>query len=98
MRSVNQVTVIVANPNPDDPTDTGRVTLGYYVLDDRLTMTDGEGMPFRGRSGDRVMHKMLPGEDPTVIAKRLTMRIYGMVRGDGTDFNRRLVCGPVSVA
>ena len=96
MRSVNQVTVIVANPNPDDPTDTGRVTLDY--VGDRLTMTDGEGMPFRGRSGDRVMHKMLPGEDPTVIAKRLTMRIYGMVRGDGTDFNRRLVYGPVSVA
>ena len=54
-------------------------------------MTDGEGMPFRGKIGDRAVHKMLPGEDPTVIAKRLTLRIYGMVRGDGTDLNRRLM-------
>ena len=33
VRSVKQVTAIVANPNPNDPTDTGRVTIGYCVLD-----------------------------------------------------------------
>jgi len=77
----------------------GRVTIGYYVLDDGvLTMNTRGKAPFRGRSGDRVTHKMLPGEDPTVIAKRLTMRIYGMVRGDGTDFHRRLVYRPLGIA
>jgi hypothetical protein len=54
--------------------------------------------PFRGRSGDRVTHQVQAGENPTVIAKRLTMRIYGMVRGDGTDFNRPLIYAGSGVA
>jgi hypothetical protein len=94
-RSVNQVTVIVANLNPNDPTDTGQVTLGYYVLDgDRLTMTDGEGMPFHGKvSGDRVMQRGSHRNRQTIDDADLRV-----VRGDGTDFNRRLVYGPVSFA
>jgi len=31
-----------------------------------------------------------PGEDPDAIAKRLTMKIYWMVRGGMAGFNRRL--------
>ena len=60
----------------------GRVTIGYYVLDDGiLTMTDGEGAPFRSTGGDRITHRLQSDEDPTVIARRLTMKIYRMVRG-----------------
>jgi hypothetical protein len=44
----------------------------------------------RGRSGERITHKLEAGEDAGTIAKRLTLRIYQQVRGDGTDFNRRL--------
>ncbi|WP_425117164.1 hypothetical protein [Bradyrhizobium sp.] len=43
-------------------------------------------------------HQVQAGENPTVIAKRLTMRIYGMVRGDGTDFNRPLIYAGSGVA
>jgi hypothetical protein len=86
------VTVVIANPSPLDPNDTGRVTIGYYVLDgDLLTMTDGEGTPFRGKGGDRVTHKLEAGEDPSTTAKRLTLKIYRMVRGDGmVGFHRPL--------
>jgi hypothetical protein len=46
--------------------------------------------PFRGKGGDRVTHK-LGGEDASTIAKRLTLKIYRMVRGDGmAGFNRPL--------
>jgi hypothetical protein len=84
--------VILANPSPLDPNDTGRVTIGYCVLDGNLlTMTDGEGTPVRGRSGERITHKLEAGEDAGTIAKRLTMKIYRQVRGDGlSGFNRRL--------
>ena len=92
MPDVKQVTAIVSNPSPFDPTHTGRVTVGYYVLDgDLLTMTDGEGTPVRGRSGEKITHKLQAGEIPQLIAERLTMKIYRMVRGDGmAGFNRPL--------
>ena len=38
--SVHQVTAIIANPNPNDPSDTGRVTIGYYVMDDGIAGHD----------------------------------------------------------
>ena len=53
-------------------------------------MTDGAGTPVRGRSGEGITHKLQAGEDPTVIAKRLTLKIHEMVRGGMTGFNRRL--------
>ncbi len=87
---MKQVTAIVSNPSLLD--EAGRVTIGFYVMDGSLlTMTDGEGTPVRGRSGERITQKIQAGEDPSVIAKRLTMRIYRMARGDGMAwFNRPL--------
>jgi hypothetical protein len=53
--------------------------------------------PFRGRSGDRVRHKLQPGEYPTVIAG-LTLKIYTTVRGDDrANLHRRLVYLPSGV-
>jgi hypothetical protein len=41
----------------------------------------------------------LTDEDPTIIAKRLTKRIYGIVRGDGIGgFNRPLNYQPSGIA
>ena len=76
------------------------MTIGYYVLDgDVLTMTDGDGKPFRGRTGDLVTHRLQPGEDPTIIAKRLTLSIYRTVRGDDrADFHRRIVYSDLGLA
>jgi hypothetical protein len=100
MPDVKQVTVIVANPSSRDPVDQGRVTIGYYLLEgDRLTMTDGEGGPVRGKSGERITHKLEAGEDAAIIAKRLTMKIYRMVWGDGmAGFNRPLHYRPLGIA
>ena len=39
-------------------------------------MTHGDGKPFHGRSGEKIAHKLQPGDDPTVIAKRLTLQIH----------------------
>ena len=62
-------------------------------------MTDGAGTPVRGRSGEGITHKLQAGEDPTMIAKRLTMKIYRMVRGDGmASFNRSLHYRPLGIA
>jgi hypothetical protein len=69
--------------------NTGRVTVGYYILRDGvLTMTDDEGAPVRGQSGEKIkiQQKLKDGEDATVIAKRLTMKIYRMRNGDKSDF------------
>ena len=78
----------------------GRLTLGYYVLDDGiLTMTDGDGSPFRSTGGDRITHRLQSGEDLTVVAKRLTMKIYHMVRRDNmVGFNRSLNYQPSGIA
>jgi len=68
--------------------NTGRVTVGYYILRDGvLTMTDDEGAPVRGQSGEKIkiQQKLKDGEDATVIAKRLTMKIYRR-NGDKSDF------------
>jgi hypothetical protein len=90
MPDVKQVIVIVSNPTGAG--DTGRATIGYYKLEgDLLTMTDGNGTPIRRRSGDLVKQKLQPGDDAVLIAKRLTMSIYRMARGDGVEgFNRPL--------
>ena len=92
MSEVQNVTAIISNPSPHDPTDVGRCTVGYYVIEGKLlTMTYGDGTPFLGRSGERITQKLQRDDDPTVIAKRLTLRIHRASRGDGMNFNRPLV-------
>ena len=62
MSEVQQVIAIVNNPNPDDPHDLGRATVGYYVIEGKLlTMTHGDGRPFIGRSGERITQKLQRG-------------------------------------
>jgi hypothetical protein len=96
MSKVQQVTAIISNPSPHDP---HRATVGYYVVEGNLlTMTYGDGKPFRGRSGEKITHKLNPGDDPTVIAKRLTLQIHRASRGDGMNFNRPLVYPKIGLA
>ena len=100
MSKVQNVTAIISNPSPHDPTDLGRATVGYYVIEGKLlTMTHGDGKPFLGRSGERITQKLQRGDDPSVIAKRLTLQIHRSRRGDGmADFNRPLVYRPLGIA
>ena len=100
MSDVHQVAAIVNNPSPHDPHDLGRATVGYYIIEGKLlTMTHGDGRPFIGRSGERITQKLQRDDDPTVIAKRLTLQIYRSRRGDGmADFNRPLNYRPLGLA
>ena len=57
MREIKQVAASLSNRSTSQPA--GRVTVGYYVLEDGLlTMTDGEGEPIRGRDGLKITHKL----------------------------------------
>ena len=51
------------------------MTTGFYTLADGiLTMTNSEGIPVRGlNGGDKITHKIEPGEDPRMIASQLTL-------------------------
>jgi hypothetical protein len=53
-------------------------------------MTDGDGRPSRGKSGEKITHRLERG-NPDVIAMRLTQRIHRMIHGnEATNFNRPL--------
>lgn len=100
MSNVKSVTAIISNPSPHDPTDRGRCTVGYYVVEGNLlTMTYGDGKPFHGRGGEKITHRLQAGDDPTVIAKRLTLQIHRASRGDGMGgFNRPINYRPLGLA
>jgi hypothetical protein len=95
MSEVHSIYAIVRNPNPGDPNDQGQVTTGFYTLADGiLTMTNSEGIPVRGLSGgNKFTHKIEPGEDPRMVASRLTLKIYrnrNETAGSVPGFNRPL--------
>ena len=83
MPEVHSVYATVRNPKGDG--DTGQVTTGYYTLADSvLTMTESMGVPVRNpNNGENITHKLATGDDAALIASRLTMKIYRMLRGDG---------------
>ena len=90
--AVHSVYATVRSPRDDDA---GQVTIGYYTLADGiLTMTDSRGAAVRDRqSGEKYLHKMKPGDRAEAIAKRMTLQIYRMLRGETertAAFNRPL--------
>jgi hypothetical protein len=83
--------VIVATAHPIGPNDTGQCAQGWYTLDgDVVTMCGSDGVPLRdSMSGAKIVHRLVDGEHPVVIAKRLTLRIHRSERGDEmAGFNR----------
>jgi hypothetical protein len=83
MPEAHSVYATVRNPKPGTD-DTGQVTTGYYVLvDGVLTMTDSTGAAVRdSHTGEAYTHKIQLGDDAGAIARRLTMEIYRMLRGE----------------
>ena len=100
MPEVKSVAVSVRSPNPADPA--GRAVVGFYVLEgDVLTMTDIDGKPVRRRySGELYKHTPAEGDDPMVIAKRLTLAIWhSNTGGDASGgFNRPLIYPNIGMA
>lgn len=57
------------------------------------TMTDSAGVPIRNMgNGEKMQHKLSADDDAATIARRLTMRVYRMLRGGESTvaFNRPL--------
>lgn len=87
MSEIYQVYATVRLPRDDDP---GKVTVGYFTLiDGVLTMTNPKGVPARRSNGEKIQRKIAEGDDPKIIASRLTKEIYHSRSGE-TDLNRRL--------
>jgi hypothetical protein len=54
-----------------------------------LTMTDSKGAPVRSYGGDKYKQKVAEGDNVTLIAQRLTMKIHLSRSGnDMAGFNR----------
>jgi hypothetical protein len=63
-------------------------------------MTDSKGAPVRSlNTGEKIPRKMRDGDDAPAIAKRLTMEVYRMLRGEtaptATEFDRAISHPPV---
>jgi hypothetical protein len=86
---VRQITVITRNPSGSD--DRGSCEDGWYTVDDGvLTMTDAEGAALRNpNTGEKITHRLAPGESDKAVAKRLRLKIYRDARPDEmAGFNR----------
>jgi hypothetical protein len=90
---------VVITANPTSSNDTGSAEEGWFTVSDGLvTMTDKDGDPIRNANGDRMTHKLLPGENPVVIAGRMRLKMWRDERGDGVEgFNRRIDYGSSGV-
>jgi hypothetical protein len=65
-------------------------------------MTDSGGARVRSlNTSEKMLHKMRDGDDAGAIAKRLTMEIYRMLRGEAvqsaTGFNRAISYPPTGM-
>ncbi len=79
--TVHQVYAQIEKPDRASPA--GRVSLGYYILQDNvLQMTTSEGVKIRDADGKVFEHALKPNDDPRVIAQRLTKTIRRMFRGE----------------
>jgi len=92
MRDIRQVTCITKNPSGGKD-DMGSCEVGFYTVEGGLlTMTDADGVPLRdSNNGERITHRLAPGESEKAIASRLTLKIIRTSRGDEmAGFSRRI--------
>jgi hypothetical protein len=92
MRDVRHITIITRNPIGSG--DGGSCEEGFYTVDGDgvLTMTDAEGAALRNpNTGEKITHRLAPGESDKAVAKRLRLRIYRDARpDDDKGFSRPL--------
>jgi hypothetical protein len=78
---IYQVYVEIKPPKGNDP---GQVVLGYYIIvDGVLTMTDAKGNVAQDDNGKVYSHRLVAGDDPHIIAGRLTRQLRDALRGKG---------------
>src|SRR5262245_7577149 len=77
---VHQVYAEIKAPSRHLPA--GQVSSGYYiVVDGVVTMTAPDGEPAVDEHGKTYTHKLAPGDEPAVIAARLTKQLRLALRG-----------------
>ena len=86
---LHRVIVQIYPPRDDYP---GQVAEGQYLFEaGTVTLTDHAGTPVRDQHGKSYSQKLEAGQDPHVIAGRLTKRFRSARRGDkdrASGFNR----------
>ena len=76
MSTIRRVTVQLDPPKGDFP---GRVTEGYYVIDDGvLVMTHNDGKPV---DSVEFRHILEPSDNPTAIAMMMTRKVRRYLKG-----------------
>jgi hypothetical protein len=91
---MHQCCAEIKPPTGDHP---GQISYGYFiVVDGLLTMTDAKGEVAQDDSGKAYTHRLERGDDPHVVACRLTKKLRDALRGTTKDgappagFNRPL--------
>jgi hypothetical protein len=78
---VKIVVVQISRPSPTNPNGVsgeGR----YIVADGHVTLTDRDGKPVRDKDGKICSQKLNEGDNPRVIAGRMTKNFRAVLRGD----------------
>lgn len=95
---VFNVIVQIRAPRGDDP---GQVAEGRYILvDGTVTLTDHTGRPVRDHDGKTYSRKVNEGDDPRVIAGRLTKEFRRVIRGENkiiSGFRRPIVYPKIGI-
>jgi hypothetical protein len=81
---IHRVTIILSNPSSREPT--GRVSYGFYkVENNKVILTDAEGTPVRRATGDVVAHKLKDGEEAHHRAWLMAREFRRHIHGDRKD-------------
>jgi hypothetical protein len=85
-----QVYIVYPQIEAASDVDAGRVTEGFFVIEngDTVVMTSEHGTAVRDSDGKRIEQKLAPGESAHKIASRLTLKIFYARRDDTGDFDR----------
>jgi hypothetical protein len=84
-KKVQFVTIQIRPPKGEFP---GQVAEGAYIVKDGLViLTDRDGNPARDGDGKFYKRKLADGENPKVIAGRLTRELRTALRGKNAPVN-----------
>lgn len=87
-----EITVATRSPS-GTPGDLGSCEVGFFTLDDDLvTLVEGDGIPVRTKSGDRITARVRPSENSRQVASRLILARW-RESDAAADFNRPLQYG-----
>jgi hypothetical protein len=97
---VKTIAVQISPPTTSSPQ--GIIVEGAYIVTDgKVTLTDRDGRPVRDPDGRYHSQKLADGDNPRVIAARLTKKFRSVLRGDrksASGFSSPLNYPPIKLA